>query len=68
MLIFTTTDQQPKRSVLSRWLKDEESIRYMVIIDDRVDDEDQSDLSWNRLVEKMKDIIHFLDETQRVNF
>eukprot|EP00604_Paraphysomonas_vestita_P003640 CAMPEP_0174820256 /NCGR_PEP_ID=MMETSP1107-20130205/3960_1 /TAXON_ID=36770 /ORGANISM="Paraphysomonas vestita, Strain GFlagA" /LENGTH=296 /DNA_ID=CAMNT_0016035215 /DNA_START=806 /DNA_END=1693 /DNA_ORIENTATION=- len=46
MLIFTTTDQQPKRSVLSRWLKDEESIRYMVIIDDRVDDEDQSDLSW----------------------
>ena len=66
MLIFTTTDQQPKRSILSRWMKDDESIRYMVIIDDRVDDEDQTDLSWNRLIEKMKDIIHFLEETQKV--
>ncbi len=67
LLILTTSDDQPKRSVLSRWVKDEESLRYLVLIDDRIDDEDRSDLSWSRLTDKMRDILKFLEDIQKVN-
>jgi hypothetical protein len=68
LLILTTSDQQPKRSVLSRWVKDEMKIRHMILVDDRIDDDDSSTLSWNRLTERMRDILDFIAEMQKVEF
>lgn len=66
LLIFTTSDQQPKRSVLSRWVKDEMKIKHMILVDDRIDDDDSSTLSWDRLTERMRDILEFIAEMQKV--
>lgn len=36
------------------------------MIDDRIDDEDSSTLSWNRLTDRMRDILEFMADMQRV--
>jgi hypothetical protein len=66
LVVLTTSDQQPKRSLLARWVKDDTKIKSMVLVNDRIDDEDASHLSWELLAESMREILGFIVSMQTV--